>query len=129
MCTGRQGLTKDLFERVRDMVLAEHNRSDNRSIDVVADGLPLFGVVQLAIDTNMVSPLHRDERARRETAQQNGKALEEARRRKERTYPELVGEGGRARLVVLGAEVGGRWSQETAEFLSSLAWAEVSRAA
>ena len=27
----------------------------------------------------------------------------------------MVGEGCRARLVVLGAEVGGRWSQETAE--------------
>ena len=64
-----------------------------------------------------VSPLHSDGRARRGTAQQNGKALEEARHRKERTYPELVGEGGRARLIVLGAEVGGRWSKETAEFL------------
>ena len=30
------------------------------------------------------------------------------RRRKERTYPELTGEHGRARLVVLGVEVGGR---------------------
>ena len=36
--------------------------------------------------------------------------LQEARRRKERTYPELNGAGGRARLVVLAAEVGGRWS-------------------
>ena len=36
-----------------------------------------------------------------------------------------AGEGGRARLVVLGAEVGGRWSEETAEFLSALAWAKV----
>ena len=59
------------------------------------------------------------------TANTNGKALEMARRRKERTYPELAGEGGRARLVVLGAEVGGRWSTETAEFLSALAWAKV----
>ena len=39
-------------------------------------------------------------------AEKNGKALENGRRRKERTYPELAGEGGRARLVVLGAEVG-----------------------
>ena len=110
---------------VRDMDLAEHSRLDCRRLEVVADGLPLFGGVQLAIDTTMVSPLHRDGRARRGTAQQNGKALEEARRRKERTYPELAGEGGRARLIVLGAEVGGRWSEETAEFLSSLAWAKV----
>ena len=32
---------------------------------------------------------------------------------------------GRARLVVLGAEMGGPWSQETVDFLSSLAWAKV----
>ena len=51
--------------------------------------------------------------------------LDEARKRKEHTYPEIAGEGGRARLVVLGAEVGGQWSQETADFLSSLAWAKV----
>ena len=55
----------------------------------------------------------------------HGKALDEARKRKECTFPELAGEGGRARLVVLGAEVGGRWSQETVDFLSSLAWAKV----
>ena len=110
---------------VRDMDLAEYSRLDCRRLEVVADGLPLFGGVQLAIDTTMVSPLHRDGRARRGTAQQNGKALEEARRRKERTYPELAGEGGRAGLIVLGAEVGGRWSEETVEFLSSLAWAKV----
>ena len=80
---------------------------------------PLFGGVQLAIDTTMVS-------SRRGTAQQNGKALEEARRRKERTYPELAGEGGRARLIVLGVEAGGGCrSEETAEFLSSLVWAKV----
>ena len=110
---------------VRDMHLAEHNRLDSGRLEVVAVGLPLVGGVQLAIGTTMVSPFHRDGRSRRSTAQQNGKALEEARRRKERTYPELAGEGGRARLVVLGAEVGGRWSEETVEFLSSFAWAKV----
>ena len=33
----------------------------------------------------------------------------------------LAGEGGRARLVVLAAEVGGRWNAETAQFLTALA--------
>ena len=37
----------------------------------------------------------------------NGVALEEARRKKERTYPEFAGDNERARLVVLAAEVGG----------------------
>ena len=48
-------------------------------------------------------------------------ALQEARRRKERTYPELAGDAGRARLVVLAAEAGSRWSEETAQFLRGLA--------
>ena len=46
-----------------------------------------------------------------------------ARARKERTYPELAGEEGRARLVVLAAEVGGCWSNEASQFVRSLALA------
>ena len=40
-----------------------------------------------------------------------GVRLEVARRR----YPELAGDGGTARLVVLAGEVGGRFSAETAQ--------------
>ena len=50
-----------------------------------------------------------------------GSALQEARRRKEKTCPELAGDAGRARLVVFAAEVGGRWSEETTQFLRGLA--------
>ena len=110
---------------VRDMDLAQHDHADGRRLEVVADGLPLFGGSHLAIDTTMVSLLHTDGSARRGAATKNGEALAQARKRKERTYPELAGEGGRARLVVLAAEVGGRWSDETADFLCQLAWAKV----
>ena len=48
-------------------------------------------------------------------------ALVAARRRKERTHPELVRPGSRARLVVLAGEIGGRWFVETRTFLSQLA--------
>ena len=41
---------------------------DGRRLEVVADGLPLFGGVQLAVDTTLVSPLHCDGTARRHTA-------------------------------------------------------------
>ena len=37
----------------------------------------------------------------------------------------LVKGAGLGLSVVLGAEVGGRWSEETAEFLTALAWAKV----
>ena len=106
---------------VRDMDLAAFNALDSRRLEVVADGLTLWHGAQLAIDTTLVSPLRRDGTARRRAANHDGAALEEARQRKERTDPELSGDGGRARLVVLAAEVGGRWSRETAEFLCALA--------
>ena len=57
-------------------------------------------------------------------ADNDGAAVVAARRRKERTNPELVGRRGRARLVVLAGEVGGRWSHETWAFLSQLARAK-----
>ena len=64
----------------RDMDLAAFNALDSRRLEVVADVLTLF-------DTTLVSPQHRDGTARR-AAHVNGAALEVARRRKERTYPE-----------------------------------------
>ena len=99
---------------------ARHAAMDGRRLEVIADGLPLFDGAQLALDTTMVSPLHRDGTAKRGTSVRGGAVLQEARRRKERTYPELHGAGGRARLVVLAAEVGRRWSEETAQFLRAL---------
>ena len=54
------------------------------------DGLTLFDGAQLAIDTTLVSPLNPDGTARRRAADHNGAALEDARRKKERTYPELA---------------------------------------
>ena len=102
---------------VRDLDLGEFNGLDGRRLEVIADGLSLWRGAQLAIDTTLVSPLHRDGTARRGAADRNGVTLDAARRKKERAYPKLSGDEGRARLVVLAAEVGGRWSNETAQFL------------
>ena len=106
---------------VRDMDLARPDVHDTRRLEVVVDGLSILGGVQLAVDTTVVSALHANGEARRNAARRDGVALEAARRRKERTYPELTARGGRARLIVLGVEVGGRWSTETRSFLSRLA--------
>ena len=78
----------------------------------------------MAIDTTLVSALRSDGSASRRAADFDGVALEAARRRKARTYPELVGPHRRARLVVLAVEVGCRWSDETRSFLSQLARAK-----
>ena len=98
-------VTTNVF--VRDMDLAAFDVMDGRRHEVVADGLAAFRVAQLAIDTTLVSALRRDGTARPGAAARAGVALAAARRNKERTYFELTGEGGRARLVVLSAEVGG----------------------
>ena len=90
-------------------------RTDARRLEIVAEGLPLFGGAQLAVDTTMVSAHHCDGTAR--AAHVVGVALTEARRRKERAYPELVGPRSRAKFVVLAGEVGQRWSVETTMFL------------
>ena len=74
-------------------------------------------------DTTIVSPLTANGVARSLRDPARPIALQEARRRKEATYPELVGNA-RCRLVVLGAEVGGRWSAEAAEFVRLLAHAK-----
>ena len=42
---------------VRDMDLGLPHAHDSRRLEIVADGLPLFGGMQLAVDTTLVSPL------------------------------------------------------------------------
>ena len=105
---------------VRDMDLLPQGVPDQRRLEVVAEGLPLFHGAQLAIDTTLVSPLRADGAPHIQCADVDGAALQQARRRKERTYPELSGAHGRAKLVVLAAEVGGRWSLEAQTFLRLL---------
>ena len=81
---------------ITDLDIAGSN-TDARRLEVVAEGLSIFGGVL------------------------DGVALQLARRRKEVRFPELSGSHGRARLVVIAGEVGGRWSRETQAFLQSLA--------
>ena len=111
-------MTTNVMLRDLDMVLP--NAADGRLLEVVADGLPLFGGAQLAVDTTLVCALRRDGNPTRNAANEDGVALRRARQRKERTYPELLGRRARARLVVLAVEVGGRWSEEARSFLSPI---------
>ena len=75
-------------------------RHDERRIEVITNGLPLWNGSQLAVDTTLVSLLTSTGQPRRHQGQCQGAALRLARRAKERTYPELLGHG-RSRLVVL----------------------------
>ena len=95
-----------------------HRRTTPRSCCGWFEPVPGSSV---AIDTTLVSALRADATPRPRAATTPSAALDDARTRKETTYPEIVGEGSRAKLVVLAAEVGGRWSAETAQFVGALA--------
>ena len=96
---------------VRDLDIRVPDRADERRLEVVADGLPLFHGAQIAVDTTLVSVLRRDGTPHPRCVNEDGAALAQARRRKELRYPELAGQHGPAKLVVLASEVGGRWSE------------------
>ena len=106
--------------RLSDLNLDHINRHDDRRIEVIANGLRLWGGAQLAVDTTLVSPLTSSSQPRRRAGQYAGAALQDARKSKERTYPELL-RSRRCRLVVLAIETGGRWSPEATTFLRLLA--------
>ena len=107
---------------VRDMDLGVRNAHDSRRLEVVVDGLPLFGGAQFAVDTTLVSAVQGDGQPQRGIRQRR-RGSHRARKKKETTYPELVRPDSRARLVVLALEVGGRWSQEARTFVQLLAQA------
>ena len=103
-----------------DLNVPSVDRFDNRRIEVIANGLPLHHGAQLAVDTTLVSPLTSAGQPRQWRGDFTAAALADARRAKERAYPELL-RGGRCKLVVVALEVGGRWSTEAASFIRQLA--------
>ena len=81
--------------------------SDDRRIEVVANGLALWHGSQQAVDATIVSPVTRAGEAQPGAAVQPGRALEAAARRKRRqTYPEP---GARPALPLGGRWGRGRW--------------------
>ena len=108
--------------KLRDLNVAVR-ATDERQIEVIASGLPVYGGAQLAVDVTLRSVLSREGEAKPKTHWLDGAVAEGARGDKESTYPELT-TSGRCRLVVLALETGGRFSAETMEFLRQLAAAK-----
>ena len=104
--------------KLRDMNIATCN--DDQGIEVLASGLPCFQGSQLAIDVTLRSSLDQNGDAKGQSHWKNSFTLDEARKDKESTYPELHS-GNRCRLVALGLDVNGRMSAETVDFLERLA--------
>ena len=94
---------------------------DDRRINVVANGLPLWHGAQLAVDATLVSLVTRAGEPQTRTDVEPGRAVSSAAERKQRyTYPELT-RARRCRLVVVGLEVGGGFGTEAATFPRLLA--------
>ena len=70
---------------VRNMDHGVPSAGDNKRLEVVVDGLHLFGGAQLAVDTTLVSALKGNGELRRGAADRDGVALAAACRVKERT--------------------------------------------
>ena len=98
---------------VRDLDLLPQGVPDQRRLEVVAEGLPLFHGAQLAIDTTLVSPLRADGAPHIQCADVDGAALRQARRQKERTYPELSGAHGRVAGLLRRRPFCGCWCAPT----------------
>ena len=107
---------------LRDMNIAVP-AADERRLEVLVSGLPVFGGSQLAVDVTLRSCLTRDGVARANAHWSDGACAEGGREDKEAKYPELIS-GERCRLVVLAVELGGRFSVETCEFIRQLAGAK-----
>ena len=92
---------------------------DDRSIEVLASGLPMHHGAQLAVDITLRSAVTSFGAACPSASRVNGVTLDRARLDKERKYHELL-DGGRCHLVVVGLETGGRWSDEALHFIETL---------
>ena len=111
------GATVALNVRLRDLNV-DVARQTERRIEVIANGLALWGGSQFAVDTALVSLRTSAGAPRRAGGRTADAALSHAHKAKERTYPELQ-QSARCKLVVLALELGGRWSTEAATFAHS----------
>ena len=78
-------------------------------------GMPLF------CDVTIVSTLSRTGAPRGSSHNIDGNIVEQANRRKRRTYRD-VATSGSAHFLVLGMEVNGRWHQDTLQLIKQLAY-------
>ena len=113
---------------LRDLDLRPRVRQgDTRQIDLVARGLPLFGGLPICGDAAVVSALHGDGTPWAGAADENGVALRRTGNQHRDQYRELCNSD-RVKFVMLGAETGGRLSQEALPVLWGLAAAKAREA-
>ena len=118
------GATVRANVKLRDLNVAVRG-DDERCIEVVASGLPLYHGAQLAVDITMRSAVTSSDEARPGADRVDGIVCINARADKEQKYAELLA-GDRCRLIFVA--LGGRWSPEALEFIEGLARARAREA-
>ena len=89
---------------LRNLNLTDARVRDDRRLEVVVSGLPVYGGAQIAVDVTLVFPLTRKGTARPRAHKKDGVALADARKKKKRTYFELLSFS-RCRLVTVDMKV------------------------
>ena len=102
------------------MKLAGVSPMDDRQVEIMATGLPLYQGLPLVCDASLVSPVKANGIPRPRAAHEPGIAIANIEDVKATTYPELVSSM-QCKFLVLAGEVGGRRSATTCRLLRDLA--------
>ena len=105
---------------LRDLAISSIDPAYHRQIEIVVTGLPFAHGLPVAVDATMLSVLHADGSPWAGAETKPGSSFGRAYRDKFRTYPELK-DSDTVRLVVAGAEVGGRMTRESLDLLDAAA--------
>ena len=105
---------------LRDLAIPGILDTDTRQLDVVAGGLSLYGGRTIVGDATLRSPLSGTGTPHGVAATTDGATFPQARRDKATTYPELATENARHKFLVLGTEIGGRFSIECIDLVRKL---------
>ena len=115
-------------QKLADMKIAGVSPMDDRQVEIMATGLPLYQGLPLVCDASLVSPVKANGIPRPRAAHEPGIAIANIEDVKATTYPELVSST-QCKFLVLAGEVGGRWSATTCRFIRDLAAAKSQNAA
>ena len=109
---------------LRDLAIPGVPDTDSRQLDILAGGLLLFGGKTIVGDATLRSPVSGSGLphggAASGAATTDGFVFAKARRDKHDAYPELFRENARHKFLVLGTEVGGRFSEESVDLVRQL---------
>ena len=105
---------------VRNLNVPVVSIQNQRRLEVIAEGLFLYRIKQIAIDTTLVSPLSSEGVPRLQSNLYDVAAIQDVVRRKRQVYSDVFA-ARRCHLLVAAIETDGRWNDEFSGFVRHLA--------